>query len=97
MTRAAIQKFYESQAWRNTAKAAKKRDTWLCVKCRQEGRTVSCDVVHHKVAIQDGGAKLSLDNLESLCREHHESLHHRGPSEEQKVWHGYLTESRRRI
>lgn len=97
MTRSETQRFYESVPWRNMAAAAKKRDTWLCVRCRQEGRTVSCDVVHHKVAIKDGGAKLSLDNLESLCREHHESEHGRGPSEEQKEWHGYLNESRRRI
>ena len=97
MTRIETQKFYESQAWRNTAKAAKRRDSWLCVRCRREGFTVAAQVVHHKKAITDGGAKLSLENCESLCRIHHEGHHHRGPSEEQREWGKYIAESRRTI
>ena len=94
MTRSETQRFYESQAWRNTARAAKARDGHLCVRCRAEGRTVGADVVHHKKAITAGGAKLSLENCESLCRFCHESLHHRGPSIEQREWGKYIAESR---
>ena len=97
MTRDALQKFYESATWRRTAKAAKKRDGWLCVVCRKAGYTVAADVVHHREAIKDGGEKLDLDNLESLCREHHESEHNRGPNEAQRAWGKYVAELRRTI
>ena len=95
MTRSEQQRFYESQAWRNTAKAAKRRDGFLCVRCKAEGFTVASAVVHHKKAITEGGAKLSLENTESLCRICHESAHHRGPSTEQREWGKYI--SRRTI
>ena len=94
MTRAALQRFYESQAWRNTAKAAKRRDGFLCVHCAREGRTIGAEVVHHVKAIKDGGEKLLLENTVSLCRICHESQHHRGPSAEQLAWRGYISELR---
>ena len=94
MTRAALQKFYESVAWRRMAKVAKRRDGFLCVRCRQEGFTVAADVVHHLKPITAGGEKLSLDNTVSLCRIHHESAHGRGPSTEQREWGKYMAESR---
>ena len=97
MTRIETQKFYESQAWRNTAKAAKVRDSWLCGRCKAEGFTVAAEVVHHKKAINDGGEKLSLENCESLCRIHHEGHHHRGPSKEQREWGKYVAGLRRTI
>ncbi len=58
---------------------------------------MSADVVHHLKPINDAGAKLDLDNLESLCRIHHEQIHHRGPSEEQREWGKYVAELRRTI
>ena len=96
MTRAETQKFYESQSWRRTAKTAKRRDSFLCVHCKREGRTMAAVVVHHLKPITEGGAKLDLDNTVSLCREHHEFLHHRGPSKEQREWNGYLSENKGR-
>ena len=70
-------KFYQGSPWRKLARVAKARDGFLCVHCRREGRTGAAQVVHHKKAINDGGAKLQLENLESICRECHESHHHR--------------------
>ena len=97
MTRSALQKFYESPAWRRLARAAKVRDDWLCVTCRRAGYTVAAAVVHHLKAIKDGGAKLDLANLESLCREHHESEHGRGPNTQRREWGKYIAELRRTI
>ena len=94
MTRIEQQRFYQGTRWRRMARAAKRRDNWLCVRCGREGFTVAAQVVHHKRAINDGGEKLQLDNTESLCRQHHESHHHRGPSEEQKEWTEYLAQQR---
>ena len=90
-------RFYQGTRWRRTARAAKRRDNWLCVRCRAEGRTKAAEVVHHRQAISDGGEMLDLANLESICREHHESLHDRGPSEEQKEWSKFLADLRRKI
>ena len=74
------------------ARAAKARDNFLCVACRREGRTVAAEVVHHLKAINDGGEMLQLENLESSCREHHERIHGRGPSQERKDWINYLNQ-----
>ena len=76
---------------------AKVRDAWLCVHCRREGRTVAAEVVHHRKAISDGGEMLQLENLESCCRPHHESLHGRAPSKERQEWTQYLSHQRNTI
>ena len=86
MKRIEAQRFYTGTRWRAVARRAKVRDGFLCIRCRSEGRTVAAKVVHHRRAINDGGERLELANTESLCREHHESLHNRGPSEQQKEW-----------
>ena len=61
-----------------------------------EGRTTAATVVHHKKAINDGGEKFQLENLESSCRIHHERIHGRGPSEQRKQWDTFQADQRRK-
>ncbi len=64
------QEFYDSPAWR-------KLRTWhikqnpVCVDCEQEGIAKIADVVDHITPIKQGGSKLCLSNLQSLCHRHH--------------------------
>lgn len=39
----------------------------LCNRCNN-----IAEMVHHKIPIKNGGERLSIDNLESLCRKCHE-------------------------
>ena len=57
---------------------------------------MAATVVHHKIAISAGGEKLQLENLESSCREHHEQIHGRGPSEQKKQWDTFQADQRRK-
>jgi len=45
--------------------------------CEAEGRVTIADVVDHIVPIEDGGARLDVNNLRSLCTKHHEQRHGR--------------------
>jgi 5-methylcytosine-specific restriction endonuclease McrA len=56
-----LTKFYSSGEWRKLREMQLKRDP-LCVKC---GRPAT--VADHIKEIKDGGEKLSLDNLQSMC------------------------------
>lgn len=64
------QAFYSSPQWR-AARAWHVRQNPLCVECRAQGKAKAVDVVDHIIEIKDGGAKLSADNLQSLCHAHH--------------------------
>ncbi len=64
--------FYNSRTWRKLAKAHKKANP-LCITCLQEGRTTPAEVTDHKVAIDDGGHKTDINNLQSLCHKCHNS------------------------
>lgn len=48
----------------------------LCEICREEGKIISAEVVHHRIELKAGGSH-SNDNLQSLCRSHHSSVHMR--------------------
>ena len=52
----------------------------LCGRCQQRGRTRAADMVHHIVAIRDGGARLDNDNLLSLCWHCHGKVGPQGDS-----------------
>jgi|GEM_PF-433229 len=65
-------KFYNSHTWR------KKRKLFLqnnseCVKCKDEGIITEAVYVDHIQRIEDGGDKLNENNLQSLCKMHHDS------------------------
>jgi 5-methylcytosine-specific restriction protein A len=64
------QKFYQSAAWQNI-RALKISRTPYCEQCYAEGRMIFAEIVDHKVEIADGGAKLDIANLTSLCRACH--------------------------
>lgn len=65
-------KFYNSWPWRKLRKRFIETNS-LCVKCDAEGRVVKAKFVDHIVRIEDGGDKLNEDNLQSLCKFHHDS------------------------
>jgi hypothetical protein len=52
----------------------------LCEACLAEGRVVPAEVVHHRIKHALDRTKffrVGLDDLASLCRDHHERLHGR--------------------
>lgn len=62
--------FYHTPEWR------KFRNNWiqnnlLCVHCLEKGLIVEGDVVDHPIPIEDGGAKLSESNAQTLCHPCH--------------------------
>ena len=46
----------------------------LCELCQLEGRLTPAELVHHKIKITDGGTN-KWSNLQTLCQQHHSSLH----------------------
>jgi len=62
----ASQKFYNSGVWRRVSKYHKKLNPF-CIRCYSKGYVVSVQVTDHIVPISQGGSKLDLDNLQSLC------------------------------
>lgn len=67
-------KFYDSAAWRRT-RLIHISNNPFCVQCMDKGLYVDCTgrsgVVDHIVPINEGGAKLSPTNLQTLCNECH--------------------------
>lgn len=59
-------KFYQSSAWRRL-RAEKIARNPLCEECHKMGIIEQGTVVDHIVPINQGGAPLSLDNLQTLC------------------------------
>lgn len=66
------QKFYNGRPWRKVRKAFIDKHP-LCVKCKEEGKSVAAKYVDHIQRIEDGGDKLNEENLQSLCKYHHDS------------------------
>jgi len=74
--------FYNSAAWKRTAKAYAASKFFLCEKCGKQGH-----IVHHKVHltpdnINDPDIALSFDNFMYLCTECHNVIH--GKEQERK-------------
>lgn len=46
----------------------------LCELCKQEGRLTPVEHVHHIKELSEGGTS-DFDNLMSLCKHHHSSIH----------------------
>lgn len=47
----------------------------LCERCGAEGITRTADLVHHVVPLNDGGARLDMANLKSVCTPCHALEH----------------------
>ncbi len=58
-------KFYHSREWKTTRKIVLNKNPF-CVECGN-----AADTVDHIKAIKDGGSKLDIDNLQSMCRSCH--------------------------
>lgn len=75
-------KFYSSKQWQRCRTEYKKSVGGLCERCLKDGIIRSGEIVHHKEYINpdnitDPSILLNFDNLELLCREHHEREHRR--------------------
>ena len=44
----------------------------LCQQCAEEGRTTTASVVDHILPMRNGGSKYDEDNLQPLCKFHHD-------------------------
>ena len=72
--------FYKSRRWQQTREAFLNSRGRLCERCLKKGLYHPAVIVHHKVYltaenIHNPEISLSWDNLEALCREHHEEEH----------------------
>lgn len=68
--------FYASKEWQHLADDARTAQHNECQRCKEEGWYGPCDIVHHKKYVkQHPELALSLENLECLCRFHHEEEH----------------------
>lgn len=47
----------------------------LCERCEKEGKIIMAEMVHHIIPIDQGGARLGMENLESLCYNCHNKEH----------------------
>lgn len=71
--------FYSSKEWFKARSKRMKQDFGLCVKCKEAGRLVKADVVHHKEELMKAWDKrIENDNLESLCHSCHNEIHKKG-------------------
>lgn len=76
------QSFYSSTAWKKTRDSYKRQQHYLCERCLAQGLITPGDIVHHRIritpaTIDDPEVTLNFDNLELLCRKHHEEEHSR--------------------
>ena len=74
-----IERFRNSQAWKNKTKEIKTRDKYMCIACLNglEGTIVKYNSqglsVHHITSLaSDFESRFDNDNLITLCRYHHE-------------------------
>lgn len=58
--------FYRSTAWRKL-RAEQMRRQPLCERCLVQGRHTPARIVDHICPVNQGGAPLDLENLQSLC------------------------------
>jgi 5-methylcytosine-specific restriction protein A len=65
----------------------------LCGRCQSRSVVRAADMVHHIVAIRDGGARLDNDNLLSLCWHCHGKVGGRGESVDQVMVYKRLYQS----
>lgn len=71
--------FYHSKTWSDVRKQ-KLMQQPLCEVCLREGTMTRADMVHHIIELRSPNGwehRLSMDNLESICYEHHNKEEHR--------------------
>lgn len=72
---------------RSLAKKCKARDGWRCQHCGRFGGRLEA---HHVVRIRDGGARFALDNLLTLCRGCHISVHQTETHPMARLWRDFV-------
>ena len=66
--------------WQHARRAALERDGFRCTKCVEQGRGGAGKLeVHHITPLFKGGLPYELDNLSTLCVDHHVELSVFGP------------------
>ena len=79
-----------SRRWERVRRLVLVRDGWQCVRCGKRGAME----VDHVMPLAKGGAAYALDNLQTLCRDHHaaktDGEHPNGPGPESLAWRGKL-------
>ena len=90
-TREQQQRFYNSSNWKKVRAMVRKRDNNECVMCREQGYvTIDTNerrddgrkkiqlVVHHIRELEDHPElALDMNNLITICYQHHELIHNR--------------------
>lgn len=80
MTRAERKRFYNSTAWKHKRQEILEIGHWECAECKRQGKvTTQMDAILDIDHIQDlehhPELALDNDNLQILCREHHNKKH----------------------
>jgi len=80
--------FYDSKEWKACRETFRKSRKGLCEECLKNGIVTAGDMVHHKIHLSPDNMRnpdiaLNFDNLELLCRTHHQEKH--GSSKRYKV------------
>lgn len=75
-------KFYKSKEWESLRLRVLERDNYECIWCREEGKVttkehVTLEVDHIKEIETNPELAEELDNLRTLCRNHHNLRHNR--------------------
>lgn len=65
-------RFYQRKTWKNL-RILQLQIEPLCRECRKIDKLIAATIVDHIIAIADGGAELDLNNLQSLCKPHHDA------------------------
>jgi 5-methylcytosine-specific restriction enzyme A len=82
ITKEQKRKFYNSGAWARIRRKALERDRYECVWCRDKGQVTTgahatLEIDHVKELEDYPDLALDLDNLQTLCRRHHNMKHNR--------------------
>lgn len=77
--------FYHSKEWKIVRKQALIRDNNLCVKCLQQQKIKTADMVDHIIPIsEEWRLRLTLSNLQSLCN----SCHNQKTADDKRLYRG---------
>lgn len=79
MDKAARVAFYHSKEWQVLRQQALRRDGYECIQCKAEGKvsTGTLEVDHIKDIEHYPSLRLTLSNLQTLCKYHHNRKHGR--------------------
>lgn len=74
---ATMQEFdYTAARWKRKAESIKRRDGYMCVRCKRYGRTTPAKIVHHIKHVDEyPELAYTSSNLESLCIACHNAMH----------------------